>query len=311
MPEFLCDARNYRWLDERREGVTATDIVTILGMSSYDSPFTLYWRKVNEICEVPDNDRFRLGRALESYAVDRWRDEHTGLSLMTSGLWRSTLRRWQLATPDRLVYANLNLTGVLEVKTWADANRDAWEDGPPPAVYAQVLWQMDVMDVRTGYVGVLFLPSGRFQSYVIDHDKEDPIGLNCPVCDDQGIMRVSGLDFFKRMTGELPPPDADASAATLAAVKAMSPMREHQEAEVSAQLYEAWIGAKDEAAHWKSLARECEIHLREQLGEADTMTINGVAVGRRIITSSLVKEHKRNSDYLKSIEPKEDTADDK
>jgi predicted phage-related endonuclease len=45
------------WLDTRRAGVTATDIPVILGISSYESAYSLYYRKRGELPEVEDNDR--------------------------------------------------------------------------------------------------------------------------------------------------------------------------------------------------------------------------------------------------------------
>src|SRR5215469_3282291 len=106
MPELVCStADRDAWLTARRSGVTATDIVTIMGLSAYDSPYSLYWRKLGQVPEVEDNDRFKLGRYLEPYARALWTDEHPDITAHEGGgLYRSDARPWQMATPDLIEY---------------------------------------------------------------------------------------------------------------------------------------------------------------------------------------------------------------
>src|SRR5258708_13213963 len=109
-----------------------------------------------------------------------------------------------------------------------------YDDQVPPAVRAQVLWQMDVMGVATGHVGVVFLPSGEFRSYTIEHSDCDAHGtgnsVDCRACADQYLMTEAGEAFMGRLRLELPPPDPHASMATLAAVRAPLTPPPHQEA---------------------------------------------------------------------------------
>jgi predicted phage-related endonuclease len=101
VPELIpAEPRTPDWHAARRAGVTATDIVTILGLSHWDSVYSLFWRKMQQAPEVEDSDRFRLGRYLEEYIAQRWSDEHCR-SLRAGQLWRSSARAWQMATVDR------------------------------------------------------------------------------------------------------------------------------------------------------------------------------------------------------------------
>src|SRR5215469_4802058 len=221
MPELVCStADRNAWLTARRSGVTATDIVTIMGLSSWDSPYSLYWRKLGQVPETPDNDRFALGRYLEPYVEARWVDDSRRAIHKAGQLYRSTARPWQMATPDALEWAiGIGLepsvpVAVVEFKTWADADKTSWSDEPPPAVRAQLLWQMDVMDVATGHVGVVFLPSGEFRSYEIKHTivhggRPDTPTI-CPECADLKAMRAAGEKFWQRLQDN-DPPDPDAS----------------------------------------------------------------------------------------------------
>ena len=323
MPELVpAVPGSPEWLTARRAGVTATDIVTILGLSSYDSAYSLYWRKLGQVPAVEDNDRMRLGRDLESYVADRWAED-TGVLirkapgmyakpvLRDGGLYQNDERAWQLATLDRIRYEGKgDVSEPVEVKTWADADRHAWQDGPPARVRAQVLWQMDVMGVATGHVGVLFLPSGEFRSYVISHDPDTGATGHpkafCSACADLELMRAAGLEFYDRLMYKLPPPDLDASAATLAAVKARFAKDPDKEAEVDADVWQRWSDARIDAKFHEELARGYEAQLREQAGQASVLTVDGEPVARRVVSEQQVKAHTRHMDYLKRIGGKTD-----
>jgi hypothetical protein len=345
MPELIpAEPGTPAWLAARRAGVTATDIVTILGLSHWDSVYSLFWRKMQQAPEVEDNDRFRLGRALEGYVADLWDERVEREHIVTpGGLYRHSERTWQMATLDREArpYGEVGGSVPLELKTWADGDRHSWgagiytgrvgDDGerldplpPLPAeltipaqVRAQVLWQMDVMDVSVGHVGVVFLPSGEFRSYTIEHDPASDCAClrhitdvaACSVCKDLELMRAAGGEFMARLRLELPPPDPDASAATLAAVRARFTRQPDKQAEVSKSIWNAWYGAKTEAQSWTDLVRKYEILLREEAGEADVYTVDGQPVARRIIVDADVKAHHRHQDYLKRIEPRGDDSE--
>lgn len=289
MPELICAADDSRWQDERRRGVTATDIVTILGLSGYDSAYSLYWRKRGDLPATPDNDRFRLGRHMERYVVERFEEVYDGL-VWGGGLFRSSTRPWQFATLDRTtgLIAPTAFTGLLECKSWADADRHAWDDTPPPAVRAQVLWQMDVMDVSAGHVGVVFLPSGEFCHYTIEHcchDSDPARERVCEICQDIHLMRAAGEEFWRRVAGELPPPDVDGSAATLAAVRARFPAPVRGKAvPVDGTLWAAWSDTKDLVKQYEGQMRAREAEIRELLGEGTEVEVDGQVVARRVIS---------------------------
>lgn len=309
MPELLpVEPGTAGWLAYRMTGVTATDIVTILGLSHWNSVYSLFWRKMGEVLDEPDRDRFALGRHMEPYVVEKWLDAHEPyMDACVGGLWRNDARPWQLATPDQLVDHS-----PLECKSWADADKRSWEAGPPPAVRAQLLWQMDTLDVARGYWGVVFLPSGRFAHGVIEHDEGcfrnagfTASDRRCSVCLDVRLMRSAGYTFYRRMLHELPSPDPDESAATMAALKArFGPLPE--QAEVGLGSWNAWYGAKIEEDRWHGLRLKYEQELRLQAGHATELTVNGEVVIKRIVSDAKVKAHVRHMDYYRNVTRKED-----
>jgi putative phage-type endonuclease len=299
MPELIpAEPLTPEWHAARRQGVTATDIVKIIGLSTWASAYSLYWQKLGQAPETPDNDRFRLGRELEPYIAKRWMEANARVTL-PGALYRHSDRAWQLATLDRLT---LNGEEPVEVKSMADADRPSWDAGPPPSVRAQVLWQMDVMDVPVGHVGVVFLPSGEFRSYEIehcDHDFDPVREWVCEICNDLDLMRKRGAEFYARLQGELPPPPVDASAATTAALKArFGGAAKGKRVPIDLDLWEAYESATEHLDAWQETKRGAENKIREQLGEATEIEVDGQLVARRRVFDSPVKAHTRHVDGL-------------
>jgi putative phage-type endonuclease len=247
-------ARTPAWHDARREGVTASEIATVLGLSRFDSPLSLYFRKRGELDEDADNDRMALGRALEPYALSRF-TEATGIELETCGLAASLERPWQMATPDAIAGVN----APVEAKT-ALAEDDWGPSGTSqvPLYYrCQLLWQMDVFGSGHGYLCVIFLRTGEPRWYLVEWD-----------ADDVGVMREAGLEFLQRVR-DGDPPAADAAKATRDALKTRFPAgKDAPVACCGANLvrsYRAALRADRRAADRKSLA---ENRLREIMGQS-------------------------------------------
>src|SRR5713226_2553687 len=120
------------WLAARRAGVTATDIVTILGLSAWDSVYSLFWRKMGQVPDEPERDRWELGKALEPYIAERWAEASGVLIrkapgmyakpvLRDGGLYQSDERPWQMATPNRIRYEGRgDISEPVERKSWDD-----------------------------------------------------------------------------------------------------------------------------------------------------------------------------------------------
>lgn len=204
--------RTPQWYEERIKGVTASEIAVILGLSPFDSEFSLFWRKLGELPPIEDTDAMSLGRHLESWVADKFADAHPELALDLGGLYASAQRPWQLATPDRLV--RQPGTGPAPVAAWEGktaGSYDGWglsgTDEVPVYYRAQALWQADTLGVRRTHLSCLFLQSKQTRHYVIDWHAVD---VEC--------MRVAALDFIDRLNRGVPPP-VDGSAAAREALK--------------------------------------------------------------------------------------------
>jgi len=211
------------WLDARRRGITASEIAVVMGLSPYSSPYALYHQKLGVLPAQDDNDAMALGRYLEAYVADRFEDRYPAFNVTGDGrrLFAHPERPWQLATPDRTIYDDASETwcdpiAVLECKT--DASYDGWgDDGTdriPVHYRCQVLWQMDVLGVQTGFVACLFLHSRKLRVYEVTMDGDAK--------DDLDLMRREAWAFLKRIYGRNPP-DVDWRPATTGTLKHLHP----------------------------------------------------------------------------------------
>jgi len=269
MPELVCAADDPRWQAERQRGITATDIPVILGLTTWDSPYSLWCRKTG----VPlpsgiDPDRARLGHHMEPYVAQRW-SEDTGEPLMPAGLYASSDAPWQMATPDQLTGNGEPWEG----KSWADADKAAWDGGPPAKIRVQAIWQASVMDVTQAHVSVIFLPSGRYGAWTITRD---PAEL--------GDIILEAVRFYRQVLGELPPPTVEGSAATLAALRARWIPQEGPAADIPADLWDCFTEGKSAMSEGKRVKQEAEAKIREIAQGATRYKVAGRIVARRTIS---------------------------
>ena len=289
----MCAASDPAWLERRREGITATDIVTIAGLVTWDSPWARYHRKLGLLPEVEQSDRMRLGSWLEMAVAAEWWRHHPADEPVRGGLFRSTVRTWQMATPDAVVGCEpdgyCGGHAVLECKS--SATRIGWgEDGSdqvPAHVRAQVLWQMDTLGVGTGHVAVVFLPSGEFRSYTIRHDgcheaSHEDVCPDCKLCDEVDGLRDLGFGFWSRILRRRPP-DLDGLEVTTEALKALHPVTLPPAVELSPGLVFAYDSAAEARKIAESTYRKAQNDIRSAMGDAGFGLLKGeFAFSRRI-----------------------------
>jgi putative phage-type endonuclease len=311
-----------RWHELRRAGVTASEIAVVMGISPYESPFSLYWQKVND-WRWGGNEYTSVGSHLEDAIADWWmagRDPLENLQAQWAGLYAHSDRPWQLATPDRLLYLSCAACGgrglygpddpdytlacrecdlagyvgepiaLLECK-WVAQSWDDWgEEGTDdiPVYYrAQGLWQADVMGVDTVYFPVLG-PTG-FRSYVVHRDERAE--------EDLRVMRGYALDFVRRLN-ENDPPDLDSHSATTGALKKLHPSLGEGDVEVPVELAERYRVARADRKAADERVDQCENEIRAALGS----DFNRAVVGKKLVASRSIYEQSGDSAELTALE---------
>lgn len=301
LPAELATPANPDWHKLRRDGVTASEIAAVLGISPWDSPFSLYWQKVNG-WTTDDNEEMATGRRVEPVVADWWADRndpHENLAVVRAGLYAHPDRPWQLATPDRLIkmacpecdgggiYASPGgrlifecpdckgrggpTVSVLECKwtgSW-DGWGDEGTDDIPVYYRAQVLWQCDVLGVDEWHLAVL--GPGGFRAYSGRRDGRDLT-----------VMREAGRRLVSRLAAG-DPPDVDEHSATLATVKRLHPDLTDEQAEISPATAAGYRRARALKAAAQRLCDRFEARLRMEMGAARVAAHDGTKLATRSI----------------------------
>ncbi|WP_326643045.1 YqaJ viral recombinase family protein [Streptosporangium sp. NBC_01755] len=288
--------RSEKWHEARMLGITASEIAVILGLSPFESEFSLFWRKLGELPPIEDNDSMSLGRHLESWVADKFAEDHPDFALGLGGLYASAERPWQMATPDRLVRrfgAGLDPVAAWEGKT--SSSYDGWglsgTDEVPVYYRAQALWQMDTLGVRRTYLSCLFLQSKQTRHYVIDYDETDV-----------EVMRLAALDFMDRLTKGVPPP-VDGSQAARDALKHLnSHVEEGVKAVVPQSVGDEYRDAYAAFREAKQRKDAAENKVRELAGSARIVLDPD---GRRVCTRSIYEmpAHHREACTVDKLNP--------
>lgn len=293
------DADRELWLKRRREGIGASEIAAVMGISPYDSPFSLWWRKHMGWHTEPSPE-MATGTYLEPTIADWWIehcDPLENLAVHRGGLYASAARPWQLATPDRLLcdpqmhddpYPELErpdwewrhpdewILGLLECK-WVAYSWDGWgDDGSnviPVHYRAQVQQQIDVLETQDAFVCAL--GPGGFRTFRIYRDEKD-----------LRAMREAGARFMQSLA-EGEPPDIDEHAATLPMVRRLHAAIDDTEQEIPESLANGWLRAK----RFKDLADKVErrysARMRAHMGTAKTAICNGTVIAARTLGDQL------------------------
>jgi putative phage-type endonuclease len=292
------------WLAARRHGLGASEIAAVLGISPWESPFSLYWRKAND-WQTDTNAEMSTGTFLEAVIADWFaanRDPLENLVFDYAGLYAHPDRPWQLATPDRLIYLRCaecdggdladpwaaaclfcggrgyqpDLSALLECK-WVAASWDGWgedrSDIVPVYYRAQVQWQMDVMDVPEVFVCALG-PTG-FRTYRIRRDERD-----------LAVMREHGARFMRRLA-DGDPPDIDDHAATLAIVKRLHADIDDVDVEIDPKLAAGYLRSRRFKRLAAALGERYDIALRHAMGTGRKAVCGGKTVATRTASDAL------------------------
>lgn len=240
--------------------MTASKVAAVLGLSPWESRFSLWHRMAGYLEAKPETARTQRGHYLED-AVAVWlADQYPMLRFSRTGSWVNKARPWQSATPDRVVRDGRRAVGVAEIKTAAD-----WEEwGPdgsdeiPPHYRAQVVWQLDTLGLPAGYVGVL-LPRLQLRAYTIRYDAGEADWIRGQV--------QAFLDSLPGGPAE-EPPDIDEHDETWQAIRQLHPEISEEEIEVPlelAGLYCAAVSGLRAAENEHQLRRS---ELAQHMGDA-------------------------------------------
>lgn len=225
------------WLEERRRSLGASDMAAILGLSPHATPLDVYRAKLGVDAGMDEELAF-IGHA-EEYTIARWlRRFHPELGVIRRGFMaRSTESPWIHATFDRFSLRRREWRPI-QLKTAHAFAGDAWEDGAPDAVQAQVQAELYVHGAASGWA-VGFVGGRTFHLHPIARDEEFI----------RDVMLPAARTFWEEHVLARVAPDPSSSAEAVS----LWPGREGDviaDAELLARL--------DELRSWQAIASEAE-----------------------------------------------------
>jgi len=244
--------------------MTASKVAAVLGLSPWESRFSL-WHRMAGLIEQPEmNDQMRRGHYLEAAVGEWFADQHPNLLVVPGRAYVHRDREWQAATPDYLVRTKGELIpdAVCEIKT--TAHDDEWgaagTDEIPPYYRAQVVWQLDTLGLSTAYVAVL-LPRLEFREYRIEYN-----------ADEAAYIRAEARAFLDSLPGGPAEqrPDLDEHSQTYMAVQQLHPDIDPRDAEVPFPLALEFADACNDFKRAKARRDLAVTLMADHMGDAKT-----------------------------------------
>lgn len=240
--------------------MTASKVAAVLGLSPWESRFSLYYRLAGQLPNKEATTQTQRGHYLEDAVVRWFADQRTDLRITKTGTWVNKARPWQSATPDGLAFKGRRAVGVVEAKT--SAEHHGWgpdgSDEVPPYYRAQVIWQMDTLGLRVGHVAVL-LPRLVFRAYTIHYD-------------DSEVSWVR--DQVEQFLATLPggpnecPPDIDEHDQTYLAVRALNPDIDKRDIEIDREVAARFLDGVRDCRVAKEVEQRVKAEMAQLMGNA-------------------------------------------
>lgn len=254
------------WHAARRDGLGGSEIAPILGLSPFESRFSLWHRKAGLVGPVEETPEMEWGKRLEPVILQKYRDSHPELDFrVRNGTFVHNDRTYQIANPDliavdRVVEAKFAVFGDL----WGEPGTDEI-----PIYYrTQVLWYLDCLGLRQADVVVL-IGGHDYREYTVLYDAAEAEEI-----------RAAAVDFLDSIAHD-DRPDIDAHSATYEVIREMHPEITEADIELTNECATRYLDARlalTDATAAEQLARSL---VAEEMGNAKTATWDGRTIARR------------------------------
>lgn len=166
------DMSSEEWLKLRRNSIGGSDAGAILGFNKYESPYSLYCKKVYPETfeeDLSDNEAIHFGNVLEDVVAKEF-SERTGKKVRKHNkMMYHEEYDFISANVDRVVIGE---KALLECKTANQYKESEWKDGNVPASYmAQCYHYLAVTGLEKAYIAVL-IGGQKFVWTEIERDDE-------------------------------------------------------------------------------------------------------------------------------------------
>jgi putative phage-type endonuclease len=160
------------WLAGRRGGVGGSEVGALIGVSEYETAFTVWDTKMNGGKDLSGQAAVEWGHRLEDVVALKAAEELGLVSRFAGGLWSRKDNGILRVTPDRFACRprSWKAVGVIECKTAGDD--EYWVSGTihpgghgtgmaPLSYQAQLQWQLGILGLKVGWLACFVLGSER------------------------------------------------------------------------------------------------------------------------------------------------------
>lgn len=167
-PIIIKPTSHEEWLKAREDGIGASEVAAIVGLSPWETPFSLWLRKTGQVPPLAETEAMHMGHLLEEVVATLW-SERTGWRVVKASakdiIYRDAEHPWRFCTPDRYAYEVDADTGkrskvLIECKT---SSMGFDPDDLPVNYLAQCQYQMHITGIHVCYL--CWLVNGRSFGY--------------------------------------------------------------------------------------------------------------------------------------------------
>lgn len=260
------------WHAARADGVGASEVAAVLGLSPFESRFSLWHRKAGLLDPDDETDQTRRGHYLEPAVAAWFADEHPEYRVRLAGSYCHERRPWQRVNPDRLLTRaprGRKATSLLEIKS---AHKDEeWGTGPqdvPIHYRIQLMWALDVFGLDYGWLAVI-TRNLDFRAYRIEYNVVEA-----------GELRDMVREFLDTVEAGQPP-DIDAHGQTYKAIRQLHPEIDGTGVELDPDMAEDFIDARIDLKNADSADQLQRNRVADVMGNAQYAECNGHTIARR------------------------------
>ena len=258
--------------------VTASKVAAILGVSKWESPYSMWMKMAGRVTQEPTSTVQARGNYLEPAILAWWRDQH---GIVPAEFYEQpyyTLGDWAAATPDAATNLGIHDETRVLVEAKSAARLDEWDndgdngtsiDGVPIYYWVQLQWQMHVSGIHTAYLALIgtFL---EFKEYKVEYDAAH-----------SAAVEAHCREFFDSLAADEPPP-LDGTTATYDVVrKQHEGVDKGEKVEVDFDTAVIYINAMNEAKDAAEAERLAKSELLDLMGDAAYADCDGVRIARR------------------------------
>lgn len=241
-----------------------------MGISPYESPFSLWHRKAGSIADIDGTEVMYWGTQLEPVIRQEWNRRHPELAVAETGQWAHGERNWQGGSPDGLGQGRL-----WEAKTarFGDQWGEPGSDEIPVHYRAQVLWYLDVFGWEFCDVSVLIAGS-EYREYTVRYAAAEV-----------EHMRLKARQFLDTLEAGQPPA-IDGHQATYEAVKELHPLIEAESVDLPPNIAEPYLSALVGCRDAEQEKRRCSGLVADFMGNAKDAYYAGARIASRQVKST-------------------------